>query len=255
MKNQEIPPEVAEKLGHYVYLYVDPRNGKVMYVGKGVGNRAIEHLSDRRESKKVRWIQELRAKGFEPRIEILARRLATEDEAQLVERCVIDAIGLENLTNIVRGHDTEHGRELLGEIVIQERNELVDIQHYVLLFNIKNTFKPGMCQKQIYEMTRGFWLIKEEHREKAQYAFGVFNGTVRGVFSVDEWHRAVDATIEEFPNHNIGSHRIDPRRWFFTSNRKTPDEISDKYLYKSVSEHLGGRNPVIPVPPQSGTPL
>ena len=28
-----IPPEVAEHLGFYVYLYVDPRDGKVFYVG------------------------------------------------------------------------------------------------------------------------------------------------------------------------------------------------------------------------------
>lgn len=35
----ELPPDVGEQLGHYVYLYVDPRIGEPFYVGKGVGNR------------------------------------------------------------------------------------------------------------------------------------------------------------------------------------------------------------------------
>ena len=33
--NLKIPAEVAENLGFYVYLYIDPRNGQIKYVGKG----------------------------------------------------------------------------------------------------------------------------------------------------------------------------------------------------------------------------
>jgi hypothetical protein len=29
----DIPPEVAEHLGYYVYLYIGPRNDKPFYVG------------------------------------------------------------------------------------------------------------------------------------------------------------------------------------------------------------------------------
>lgn len=32
-----IPRPVAEKLGHYVYLYVNPLDETVFYVGKGRG--------------------------------------------------------------------------------------------------------------------------------------------------------------------------------------------------------------------------
>ena len=32
-----IPSDVARKIGHYVYLYVDPRTRRPFYVGKGRG--------------------------------------------------------------------------------------------------------------------------------------------------------------------------------------------------------------------------
>lgn len=36
--------QVCEKLGHYVYRLIDPRNGETFYVGKGTGNRVFQHL-------------------------------------------------------------------------------------------------------------------------------------------------------------------------------------------------------------------
>ncbi|MFL2957113.1 MAG: hypothetical protein ACJZ39_06640 [Candidatus Thalassarchaeaceae archaeon] len=66
----DIPIEVAEQLGHYVYLYIDPRNDSIQYIGKGVGSRALSHLSDDSDSEKVVWINELKNQGLSPRIEI-----------------------------------------------------------------------------------------------------------------------------------------------------------------------------------------
>jgi len=36
----EITEDAARKLGRYVYAYIDPRDGAVFYVGKGVGTRS-----------------------------------------------------------------------------------------------------------------------------------------------------------------------------------------------------------------------
>ncbi len=36
--------KVADQLKYYVYLYIDPRDSKTFYIGKGTGNRAFTHL-------------------------------------------------------------------------------------------------------------------------------------------------------------------------------------------------------------------
>ncbi len=41
---RSLKPGMAEKLGYYVYLYVDPRDEKVFYIGKGKGERCLDHL-------------------------------------------------------------------------------------------------------------------------------------------------------------------------------------------------------------------
>lgn len=40
--------EVQKELKYYVYGLIDPRNGKVFYVGKGNGNRVFEHIKAER---------------------------------------------------------------------------------------------------------------------------------------------------------------------------------------------------------------
>ena len=78
---------------------VDPRGGPPFYVGKGKGGRALSHLSDQAESKKRARIEELRALGLEPQIEILAHGLKDEATAFRVESAVIDLLVLDTLTN------------------------------------------------------------------------------------------------------------------------------------------------------------
>ena len=51
----KIPREVARELGYYVYVYVDPRSEAPFYVGKGLGQRALAHLSAEVESRKGRF--------------------------------------------------------------------------------------------------------------------------------------------------------------------------------------------------------
>ena len=104
----KVPYEAADALKSYVYVYIDPRDEKPFYIGKGKADRLFSHLrldpqpDDPSESKKVLRIAELRAAGVEPRIDLLCYGLS-DPEASLVEAAAIDLIGRPPLTNIMAG--------------------------------------------------------------------------------------------------------------------------------------------------------
>jgi|HubBroStandDraft_5_1064220.scaffolds.fasta_scaffold77276_2 hypothetical protein len=72
----------------YVYMYIDPRNFKPFYYGKGHGSRQFSHLLDSKESEKTTKIDEIRKEGLEPIIRVVAKGL-TEEQALLVEKTMI----------------------------------------------------------------------------------------------------------------------------------------------------------------------
>jgi uncharacterized protein len=41
----EFSKAVCERIGSYVYILKDPRNGNIFYVGKGKRNRVFQHLN------------------------------------------------------------------------------------------------------------------------------------------------------------------------------------------------------------------
>src|SRR5512132_2110239 len=77
---------VAEKIGYYVYLLIDPRTSEVFYVGKGVGDRCFAHVQVARRTKagvigdypKLDRIREIEAAGQEVRLDILRHGLEEE---------------------------------------------------------------------------------------------------------------------------------------------------------------------------------
>jgi hypothetical protein len=116
MGNEAWLPDVERHLGSYVYLLVDPRDGRVFYVGKGEGGRCFQHLAEARTTRadslgdytKLRTIREIEASGRAVRIDILRHGL-TPEEALVVESAAIDLLGLDDLANRVRGR---HSRDL-----------------------------------------------------------------------------------------------------------------------------------------------
>jgi hypothetical protein len=235
-----IPPDVAEKLGWYVYLYVDPRDGSIFYVGKGKGQRALAHLSDDAESRKVRTIAALRAAGMAPRLEVLAHALPDEETAFRVEAAVIDALGLERLTNEVRGwRSVQTGRLPIDALVAYYAAEPVEIVDPSLLVRINRLFRHGMPAEELYEVTRGVWKLGVR-RESARYAMAVFEGVVREVYVIEAWHPA-GSTPYRF-------RELTDRkgRWEFTG-QVAPEAIRSRYFGKSVAAYFrkGLQSPVV----------
>ncbi|MBW3671771.1 MAG: hypothetical protein KY432_08890 [Acidobacteria bacterium] len=233
-------PGVAEKLGYYVYLYLDPRTGRPFYVGKGKGARVLAHLSDEAESRKTEILRELEKSGLEPHIDILARGLRDEEEAFRVEAAVIDVLGLGELSNAVRGWGTGvSGREPLPELIATLAAEPVEIVHPSILIRINRLYEPRMEAHVLYEATRGVWKIGKR-REKARYAMAIYDGVVRAVYEIESWHPAgtTDYATRERGTNWEG-------RWEFEAH-PAPPEIQERYLGKSVVSYLskGSQNPI-----------
>lgn len=228
-----IPPEVAEHLGHYVYMYVHPETKQPFYIGKGQRDRALAHLSTTHESRKVKILNQLREANLEPRIEVLAHRLPDKETAFLIEAAVIDALGLESLTNEVRGwRSVEMGRVPLSELVARYAAEPVQIEHAVMLISVNRQFRPDMSEAELYDSTRGVWRAGRK-REGAEYAFAVYRGVVREVYRIDAWHPANSTTYTT----GMSESRDIPGRWEFTGQR-AEESVRSQYLGKSVKTYL-----------------
>lgn len=184
---KEFSPEDRRRLGHYVYLYLDPASDEVFYVGNGLGNRAFSHLDDARESDKAARIGEIREAGRAPEIEILVHGLETEEEAYRVEAAAIDLLGKGHLTNRVRGwRSGTYGRMSAEQIEAQYGPEEVAVQHPALLVRINQLFRYGMTAIELYDATRGWWRVGP-NRDQVNLALAVYDGVVQEVYQVEAW--------------------------------------------------------------------
>lgn len=237
---ENIPHLVAEKLGFYVYLYIDPRTNKPFYVGKGIGARVLYHMSAIGESKKVKTINDLKLLGLTPRLEILTHDLPNAECAFRIESAVIDLFGLEYLNNEVRGWKSlTHGKVTLEELITYYAAEPITVNHPAILIRINKMYRRGITPVELFEATSGVWKVGAR-RNKAHFAFAVFEGVVREVFAIESWQ---PAGSNQYITRRPEEVNIDGR-WEFTG-KIAPTQIRDMYFGKSVIQYFtkGQRNP------------
>lgn len=241
MPHKKLSTKAREKLRSYVYLYIDPRDNSVFYVGKGTNNRCFSHLSDNNESHKAARIAELKKLGHEPRIEILRHGL-TSDEAHHVESAAIDLLGLHALTNRVTGHHTTaQGRAEINELQTILDARTVDITHPCVLITINRMFTHGMSVHEIYDATRSAWVVNPE-RHNPELALSLFQGVIREVFEIAAWVPG-GTTMKQ---RDAGG-RAEPRlsRYEFVGQVAEP-EIRNRYVGKAPGLDIrpGAQNPI-----------
>lgn len=237
-----LPREVAHHLGYYVYLYVDPRTDRPFYVGKGVGERILSHLSEAGESRKHRMIAELRAEGLAPRLEVLTHALPNEETAFRIEAAVIDLFGLDDLTNAVRGwRSVQLGRLPLSELMFYYAAKPIEVVHPSLLIRINRLYRHGMSALELYEATRGIWKLGPR-REGARYAMAVFEGVVREVYEIGSWHPAGSTPYTTRDNAELAERS---ERWEFVGG-VVDEETRSRYIGASVASYFrrGQQSPI-----------
>jgi hypothetical protein len=231
---RSLKPGMAEKLGYYVYLYVDPRDGKVFYIGKGKDERCLEHQFEDDDHPKVKRIREIFAVGLEPRIEMLAHGLRTEQEAYNIEAAAIGLLGLENLTNRVMGKDSlRFGRKGLSELEGYYAAKPVKITDPVILIRVNQLYRHGMPAAELYDITRGVWVLSAARASKMKYVFAVYEGVVREVYEPEKW---MPALTTQYPNRtDLVPDDAKGRIEFI--GRPAPSAIRQKYLLGDVTAY------------------
>ncbi|MCM3325043.1 LEM-3-like GIY-YIG domain-containing protein [Cytobacillus kochii] len=238
MKKQ-FSKEVINKLKYYVYIYSDPETGEIFYVGKGIGNRVFSHLTDSEDTEKSHFIKRILDSGKEPKIEILTHGLEDDHTALKVEAAIIDLIGKEKLTNRVRGWQSGvFGRVEVNQLISHYEREQVNIDEPAIIIRLSRIFRYDMTDIELYDATRGGWRIGND-REKAKYAFAVFDGIVHEVYKVIAWFQA-GSTF-----NTRGSLDNEITRWEFVG-QKAEESIRSKYIKKSVEHYLprSAQNPI-----------
>jgi hypothetical protein len=121
----------------YVYMYIDPRNLRPFYYGKGKGSRQFSHLLDTAESDKTAKIREIRREGLEPTIRVVAKGLS-EDQALLVEKTLIWTSS--ELANIATG---SFSRNFRPPNTLHRKLPNFDYPNQVHYFNVATASTAG----------------------------------------------------------------------------------------------------------------
>jgi hypothetical protein len=230
-QRDQFPPSVAEKIGYYVYLLIDPRTGEIFYIGKGIGNRVFAHardaLSSAEETPKLDKIKRILESGAKVTTEILRFGL-DEQTAFEVEAAAIELLGITSLLNEVEGHGTlSRGRMTTDDVIMELEAPPIEITVPALLIKPSRLWYRGMPDEELLEATAGWWKLGKR-RELAKYAFAVVHGVIRGAWCIEAWRPRAEGD-RGWENDLPGK-----PRWGFMG---ITDPQLDQYIGRSVAHY------------------
>jgi hypothetical protein len=233
----------SSKLGYYVYALVNPINGKVFYIGKGIANRVFAHVEEVLNLKEIPYsikqseINELLKLNKKIQHYILRHGL-TEKEAFLIESVLIDYNNtlINKLTNEVNGHNSAFWGIKSTDELIRQYNapKLDELSDPVVIININRKYKDTKSKAiSVYEATKQAWVISSSKIKNIKYALAEFQGIIIAVYKITNWYQIL---TEE--------NKTKVRRGF--DGIEAPEEIKQKYFHKSIAHHKkqGAANPI-----------
>lgn len=240
---------VIKALNNYVYIYSHPVTNEIFYVGKGKGNRIFSHLDEQSDNQKVKYLADLTSHGLKPNLEILIHGLEDDKTALRVESSIIDLIGIKNLTNKQSGYKSStFGRMSLKQINALYDKESIEIDVPAILIRINQAFRYTMSEIELYDYTRGHWVLNPVRASNAKYGFAVYEGIIQEVYEIINWYKAGTTFSVRQGNENIKRGKLDglETRYEFIGNL-APEHIREKYRYKSVEHYFkrGNSNPIM----------
>ncbi len=236
-------------LKYYVYVYSNPATNEIFYVGKGKGNRVFSHLSETSESDKVKYLSDLKKQNLKPKIEILTHGIEDTETALKIESSIIDLIGINNLTNQQKGfRSATFGRMSIKQVKSAYIQEPVKITEPSILIRISQAFRYSMTPMELYDYTRGHWVLNPDNAKQAKYAFSIYEGVIQEVYEIAGWFNA-GTTYSVRENNELVKREAgnrEDKRYEFVGNLAT-QSIRDMYKYKSIGGLFkkGNSNPIM----------
>jgi|TARA_B110000503_G_scaffold125928_1_gene193992 hypothetical protein len=231
----------------YVYCEITDENKRIpIYIGKGKSDRFFSHLNDLSDlsilkNKKIYSLLSENKLG----IDLLAYGL--DDQIALtVESACIDLMGINNLTNIVRGQGDNVKRLPLNELtnLLTKKTIRVAPEHKGVSILINRDYRPTFGDLEIFEITRGIWTKKMVTiSQDAKYAYATFKGVVKEVYEIHSW---VPAGTQEYFTRSLDTMRLEKARWEFVG-RKASQELRDLYVGKIIERKRSYGDPFIKV--------
>lgn len=191
-KKREFDELAKKKLGKYVYILQDPRDGNIFYVGQGINNRLFDHFYEAENkanligSLKTNRIQEIWNDCVDVGWSIIAHNL-NDNEADVIESAVYNALKLNKSSEILNDVKPPKSTALLQEDIIEISAEPINPTrafNRVFIFPIHNVLS---IEKSKYEATRKYWKVSKENRQLPAFAVGIKNNVSVGSFLIKEW--------------------------------------------------------------------
>ncbi len=211
---EQFSQKTIEELKYYVYILIDPRDNNIFYVGKGKDNRVFYHINESifnpNETEKLEIIRSIKLENLKVKHYIIKHGLE-ENEAIIVESVLIDFLTFRDfqdvakISNVVAGHHSfKQGIKTVNECEILyncEELKKEDIQHNILVININKTFdnkrkkkieNPVYERPNIYEATRGWWVLDKKRAENTELVLAEYKGVIRAVFKPEKWVQDIE---------------------------------------------------------------
>ncbi len=235
-----------DKLKSYVYAYceISEDNKRIpIYIGKGKGSRCLSHLKNLKKKSdiKSKKILELKNKN-KLGIDIIAYNL-DDKTSFIVESACIDLMGIENLTNIVKGKGDNIKRVPIEELqnIILDKPIAIESNDKGVGILINKDFKPNFGDLETFEITRGMWAKNCVGVAKnSKYAYALYHGVVKEVYEIHSW---VKAGTQEYFTRKLDTEKMKNRYEFI--GKIADENIRKKYKGKLIKKNRSYGNPFI----------
>ena len=237
-----------KELGYYVYMLIDPRDGKPFYVGKGKENRVFQHIEDAINnpsisSDKYDTIRDIIAANMNVVHLIVCHGLKNQIEAYRIESVLIDTLYYlkYDLTNEVLGHHSEEtGIMTTNEIKrLYSAMPLNSIDNNCVIININGQYNRCMGSNGIYQATKEIWRMDKKRLNNIKYVLSEYRGLIIEVFEVDEWY-------SKKRSYSSGKNKGKMYEGWGFNGKIAHEAIRNKYINKSIA-HLKKRGQANPI--------